>query len=67
MRVPQSGVMTFRCAGQTVIDAIKTPFAISYCVGILHNLMQMQQKLMQMQQKLMQMQQKLQRYAMKAH
>ncbi|MEG1093071.1 MAG: hypothetical protein RSE38_17170, partial [Acinetobacter sp.] len=53
MRVPQSGVMTFRFAGQTVIDAIKTTFAVSYCVGILHNLMQMQQK--------------LQRYAMKAH
>lgn len=53
MRVPQSGVMTFRFAGQMVIDASKTPFVISYCVGILHNLMQMQQK--------------LQCYAMKAH
>ncbi|MCY1163075.1 hypothetical protein D9M71_31570 [compost metagenome] len=53
MRVPQSGVMTFHCAGQTVINVIKTTFAVSYCVGILHNLMQMQQK--------------LQRYAMKAH
>ena len=53
MRVPQSGVMTFRCAGQMLIDAIKTPFAVSDRIGILHNLMQMQQK--------------LQRYAMKAH
>ena len=53
MRVPQSGVMTFRFAGQMVINAIKTPFAISDRLVILHNLMQMQQK--------------LQRYAMKAH
>ena len=53
MRVPQSGVMTFRCAGQMVIGAIKTTFVISYCVGILHNLMQMQQK--------------LHRYTMKSH
>lgn len=52
MRVPQSGVMTFRFAGQMVIDAIKTRFAISDRLGILHNLMQMQQK--------------LQRYTMKA-
>ena len=53
MKVPQSGVMTFRFAGQMVIGAIKTTFVISYCVGILHNLMQMQQK--------------LQRYAIKVH
>ncbi len=53
MRVPQSGVMTFRFAGQTVINAIKTTFAVSDRLGILHNLMQMQQK--------------LHRYAMKAH
>jgi len=53
MRVPQSGVMTFRFAGQTVIDAIKTPFAVSDRLVILRNLMQMQQK--------------LHRYAMKAH
>ena len=52
MRVPQSGVMTFHCAGQMVIDAIKTPFAISDRLGILHKLMKIQQK--------------LQRYAMKA-
>ena len=52
MRVSQSGVMTFRFAGQMLIDAIKTPFAVSDHIGILHNLMQMQQK--------------LQRYAMKA-
>ena len=52
MTVPQSGVMTFHCAGQMVIDAIKTPFAISDRLGILHKLMKIQQK--------------LQRYAMKA-
>ena len=52
MRVPQSGVMTFHCAGQTVINAIKTLFAISDRLVILHNLMKIQQK--------------LQRYAMKA-
>ena len=53
MRVPQSGVMTFRFAGQTVIDASKTPFAVSDRLGILHKLMKIQQK--------------LQHYAMKTH
>ena len=51
--VPQSGVMTFRFTGQTVIDAIKTTFAVSYSLVI--------------QRKLMQMQQKLSHYAMKTH
>lgn len=53
MRVPQSGVMTFRFAGQMVIDAMKTAFAVSYSVVI--------------QRKLMQIQQKLHHYAMKTH
>ncbi|WP_171264171.1 hypothetical protein [Acinetobacter sp. ANC 4973] len=47
------GVMTLHFAGQTVIDASKTTFAVNYSLVI--------------QRKLMQMQQKLHGYAMKAH